>query len=571
MSAVLSKIFKIVLKVFLWVLVIYLVLGFLVIPLVLTWAVRSQGIKYTGHAVHVKSIRFNPLSFRLSVNGLEMIDRNNKEVMIGVNRFLLDFSFLSLFKKMYRVEDISVDGLKVHAVLLTDGSLNLSHVAPKHPAAESAPEAKPQSKSATAAPSSSEKKIPAVSFDQIRLTNSSVYFTDLTVTPNFKTSLNHISVIITGLTTDPGSLVKISINAVLDEKGKVSLEAQVKPFAKPVAVETSFALDQYVMNVLSPYVGKYTGRQLSTGQMDFKMTYQIADNKLVASHKLLIQHFEFGNKVESKDALGLPFGLAVALLEDPRGRITIALPVKGDLNDPQFEYWPLVGKVVRNFFMKIVTKPFAVLASVVGGDSATDETGSVRFIPGKAEVSPEDQQKLQLIVAGLKERPKLSLEINGSYDPQVDWKAIKTHVFLKSFDDLKKETTRLESWVYRELYERRFGVRALWKLINQYQRQGAELEHNAELNAEIKRQLIEDSSPDKVALDVLAQSRAKMIYDYILSTGFDQKRVTIGGNRSTQSSMGLVPLEFTLTVYGENPTPPLPSEPSAAPTTSVQP
>ncbi|MBL8012399.1 MAG: hypothetical protein JNN05_00990, partial [Candidatus Omnitrophica bacterium] len=98
MSAVLSKIFKIVLKVFLWVLVIYLVLGFLVIPLVLTWAVRSQGIKYTGHAVHVKSIRFNPLSFRLSVNGLEMIDRNNKEVMIGVNRFLLDFSFLSLFK-----------------------------------------------------------------------------------------------------------------------------------------------------------------------------------------------------------------------------------------------------------------------------------------------------------------------------------------------------------------------------------------------------------------------------------------------------------------------------------------
>ena len=179
----------------------------------------------------------------------------------------------------------------------------------------------------------------------------------------------------------------------------------------------------------------------------------------------------------------------------------------------------------------------------------------MRFVPGRAELSVEDCDKLNLIVRGLKERPKLSLEINGSYDPEVDWKAIKTEVFKKSYADLKEESTRLESWVYRELYQRRFGVRALWKLINGYQRKKDDIENNPELNAEIKRQLIEDAPPDKLALDVLAQTRAKMIYDLIMSSGFDEKRLSIGTNKATQSSMGLVPLEFTLTVFGE------PSEP----------
>ena len=101
--------------------------------------------------------------------------------------------------------------------------------------------------------------------------------------------------------------------------------------------------------------------------------YNIADNKLVASHKILVQRFEFGDKVESKDALHLPFGMAVALLEDPQGKINISLPVHGDMSDPEFEYFHLIGQVARNFFMKLVTKPFSFLASAIGSESGEEE------------------------------------------------------------------------------------------------------------------------------------------------------------------------------------------------------
>lgn len=560
MPPIIKKILNIARLVIMWACIIYLVLTVIILPFALTWAIRTQGVKFTNHQVHVRSVWFNPFLWRLNVKGLEVFDSDNKTVMVGFDKFTVDVSFLKLFKKIYRLETVSLDGLKVRTVLLPDGKVNLLSLIPTSaaPAQTAAPESKAPEPAQPVTPENktpeTDKPLPMVVVDQISLTNGRIQFVDQSVSPSFSTELGGININVTGFSTEPEGQTKIVFQAMLDGKGQLSSEVLIKPLVQPLQLETIFSMDNYVMSILTPYVGKYTGKELSNGKMDFKMNYRIADNKLTATHKLLIQHFEFGKKVDSKDALGLPFGLAVALLEDPQGKISISLPVKGDMNDPEFEYWHLVGQVARNFFLKLITKPFAILASVVGGgEEGTDEMGYVRFVPGKAELSKEDQEKLNKIIAGLQQRPKLSLEINGSYDPDVDWKAIKTDVFVKDFNDLKAESSKIESWVYRTLYQRRFGVRALFKLINQYQHKKEDIADNPQLNAEIKRQLIEDAPPDKLALDVLAQTRSKMIYDLVIASGFDAKRLSIGPNRSTQSSMGLVPVEFTLTVYGDTP------------------
>jgi hypothetical protein len=199
--------------------------------------------------------------------------------------------------------------------------------------------------------------LPIVIFDDIALRKGKVRFLDLTIDPHFTTTMSDMDIHVTGLTTRPDCLAVVTFQAKLDEKGAVSNELLIKPFVQPLELETTFSLNGYAMNILSPYVGKYTGRSLKDGNLEFRMVYRIANNKLTASHKVLVQRFEFGQKVASKDALPLPFGLAVALLEDPQGRINISLPVTGDLSKPNFRYWPLVGQVVRNFFTGLVTKP----------------------------------------------------------------------------------------------------------------------------------------------------------------------------------------------------------------------
>ncbi len=541
-AAILKKVLNITMKILAGIFIFYLFIAWVVIPLGLPWAIESQGSKFLKTPVVVRGAAFNPFLWRLSVTGLHILD-TRKNDLVKFDRFSVDVSFLSLLKKIYHVESVDLDGLAIHASLVSAGRIDLMDLVPTVPAP--AP-VSPESITAPKAP----EPLPLVLIDKINLTKGRIQFDDRTVSPMFTTALSDINVLVKGFSTKPDAITDVTFKAKLDEKGVMEAQAQVKPLMQPPELDLTFGLNEYTLTVLDPYVGKYTGRELQDGKLDVKVTYRIGGNQLTAAHKVLIQRFEFGKKVESKDALSLPFGLAVALLEDPQGRINISLPAKGDMSDPQFKYTHLIWQVVSNFFVKLMTKPFAILASVIGADSGTDELGYVRFLPGKQELPAEESAKLASLVTGLKDRPKLLLEINGSYDPQVDWKAIKTDIFEKDYTNLKGESTKLEEWVYQTLYQRRFGVMELWRLTRSFKTKGGGYD-TRKMNDEIKRRLIEDAPPDKLALEVLAQSRAKVVYDGIIAAGLAENRVRIGNPRETQSSMGQVPLEFTLTVFDQ--------------------
>ncbi|MDD4940966.1 MAG: DUF748 domain-containing protein [Candidatus Omnitrophica bacterium] len=570
MPSLLRTILGITAKIIIGVFIFYLFLCLVIIPVGGTWAVKSQATKILKTPVSVRAILFNPFLWRLSVNGFQITDAD-KRVMAGFNRFSVDVSFLKLFRKEIRVESINLDGLAVNAILQADGTINLMSLVPQaaEPAAAQGtakdapanagvqsgqPEQKePQAPDTgaagqQAAPAGS-KPLPLVIVDIITVQKGTVRFLDQSVNPNFSTSINNIDIRVTGVTTKPDAQVRVNFQARLDEKGEIATEALVEPFVQPVRLETTFSLNNYALQVVTPYAGKYTGHAVGDGKLDVKMTYKIEDNKIKASHKLMIQRFGFGEKVESKDALNLPFNLAIALLEDPQGRIKISLPVSGDMSDPQFKYSHLVFGVVRNFFMKLVTSPFMFMAQMLGADSGTEELGMTRFVPGTSDLSAEEQEKLKILVNGLLERPKLRIEVNGTYDPILDWQTMTTEVFNRDFEALMKLPKRTEDMVYQELYQKRFGIMSFWNLSKDLRDKYPDLDA-ATLNAELKKRIIETPPNDRTVFSKLADARAKAVYDFIVASGFtDSSRLSIGKNKETQGSMGFVPIEFTLTVF----------------------
>jgi outer membrane protein OmpA-like peptidoglycan-associated protein len=359
-----------------------------------------------------------------------------------------------------------------------------------------------------------------------------------------------ITLDVSGLSTKPDAQVTAEIKAVINGKCGISDQTTIMPFVTPLQMESTFTLSDFDLQVLTPYVGKYTGREVSDGTLNVRMAYNISDNKITATHKVLIRKFEFGGQVESKDALNLPFGLAVAILEDSNGRIDISLPVSGDMSKPDFKYWPFLGQAVRNFFMSLVTKPFMFLANMMGSDAGTQELGYVLFVPGRADLTEKGEAVLARLAEGLKNRPKLSLEINGSYDPQADWKAISADIFARDYDDLKRQAPRRdEKWILQSLYQRRCGIQALWSMIKDLNKKAGGTASQETINAEIKRRLIDEAPVDAAAFSELAGKRAQAVYDKIVAAGFDRPRVFIGKPRQVQADMGEIPLEFTLTVY----------------------
>ncbi len=545
--SVVKRILKVIGKIVLGIAAVYVILAGVVVPLAVRWVIPWQGSKILGTRVALRSVFFNPLLLRASINGLEVQDRQGRPA-IGFDSLKVDVSFLALFKKIYRVESVELKGFRVNAVLRADGGINLLDLVPP---ATAKPAAAPEEPAVDAGAASEPKPLPKVVVDAVRLGGGEVRFMDESIEPNVATAVRDIALTVTGFSTDPDGETRVVLSSGLDAKGAISVEALVKPLMQPLALEASVSLNEYVLTALSPYVGKYTGRALADGGFGLKMDYRIADNKLNATHHILIQHFTFGERVESKDALPLPFGLALALLEDREGKIKISLPVKGDLSDPEFEYLHLIGQVARNFFMKLVTKPFSMLGSIagMGGEEGTEEMSYIRFVPGQTNLADAEREKIGLIAKAMTDRPRLTLQIKAGYDPQTDWKAIQEGMFKRDYAELRAQSSRSDREVYEMLYQRRFGLRDLWELTKKYKLGVGD--YDEKVIEEIKRQLVESAPPDAVALAEIAGIRAKAVYDLLITAGCDAARVRILPSVPVQASMGAVPLEFVVTVFGE--------------------
>ncbi|MFH1062286.1 MAG: DUF748 domain-containing protein [Candidatus Omnitrophota bacterium] len=543
-----KKTLKIIAKVILGIFLFYLCLSLVLIPLICPWLIKSQVSKLISHKVIVCSVKFNPFLLRLSVKGLEILD-SNKQIIVGFDKFWLDISFISLLQKKYHIESLGINGLKVNIVLSGEGNINLLELVPKQTEKSQSQQPAPaQNGNIPEAGTDKSLPLPLVRVDSISMNKGSICFIDKSVNPDFVTALSNMTLRIVNLSTSPDAQAKVSFQAKIDDQGTITDETLIKPFAIPFSFETVFKLNDYVLQVLTPYVGKYTGHAAKSGKLNITMEYRIEDNKLDAKHKILVQGFDFGDKVESKDALNLPFGLALALLEDSQNRINISLPVDGDMNSPDFHYFKLVGQVARNFFFKIVTKPFSFLVSLVGSENSAEEFGYVNFLPGGTDLSDGEKEKLKLIVSALKERPNLTLVVKECYDPVADWRAIKTEVFENNFLLMRKESKRSDNWIYEQIYEHRFGAFALRKLIKAYRLKAGGYDFN-KINQEIKRQMIEDGAADKSALKALAAERAKAADDFIIAQGFEPKRISIGLVQENQASAGFVPLELELKVF----------------------
>ena len=145
---------------------------------------------------------------------------------------------------------------------------------------------------------------------------------------------------------------------------------------------------------------------------------------MTGENKIVLRDLELGEKVPHPGALSLPLGLAVALLKDSEGKIDIDLPVRGNVDDPDFRYGGVVLKALGSLIVKIVASPFALLGNLLGVDAS--ELESIAFLFGRADLTPPEIEKAGMLADALAIRPELVLEIRGVIDREADGLALKT-------------------------------------------------------------------------------------------------------------------------------------------------
>jgi hypothetical protein len=157
--------------------------------------------------------------------------------------------------------------------------------------------------------------------------------------------------------------------------------------------------------------------------MNLDLEYKIDHSALLGENKVVLQKVKLGEQVESPGAMKLPLDLALAILSDADGRIDIALPVRGNVDKPEFSYGQVIWEALVTVIKRVATAPFRALGALFGGGG--EKLEAIEFEPGRDVVLPPEREKLKHVGDVLAKRPQLKLTVHGGYDAKLDGEALR--------------------------------------------------------------------------------------------------------------------------------------------------
>ncbi|RON56099.1 DUF748 domain-containing protein [Pseudomonas frederiksbergensis] len=247
----------------------------------------------------------------------------------------------------------------------------------------------------------------------VAINDGSANFADFSLTPNFATAVQELNGAIGTIDSRQAKPASVDIKGKVDRYAPVTIKGAVNPFDPMASLDIATSFKRVELTTLTPYSGKFAGYRIRKGRLNLDLHYLITKGQLKAENKVVVEQLQLGEKVDSPDATSLPLKLAIALLKDVDGKISIELPVTGDLNNPQFSVMPIVWQTLRNLIVKAAAAPFKMIGGLISGGGSED-LGTVSFAPGSSDLSKEAEASLIKLSGALKERPALRLEIEGT-------------------------------------------------------------------------------------------------------------------------------------------------------------
>lgn len=425
------------------------------------------------------------------------------------NRLAVEQIDFSLIERRLGISQIIADAAYADILIAEDGRINLKRASKGYKTTETGPAepeaaAEPQDESASMRPPFD------VTIGRIVINDSAAAFEDRSLPLPFSAQIDQLNGQLSTIATSSSEPSEISFEGRVDEFGQVVVAGHLTPLDPKRNTRVDVSFINVDMPKFSAYTIRFAGRAIESGKLDLVLGYTVTESQLVGDNNIVLREFELGDEVLHPGAANLPLGLAVALLKDPSGRINVDLPIRGDVDDPEFDIGSVVGTAFGNLITGIALAPFKFLGKLLGINSSDLE--ALSFAPGRADLSPPQQEIAAKFAEALTMRPALVLEIPGAYHADADGLALREKSVDARIDaDMGNSASYAERRVevIESLFTSRVGepLPAADDEIDRFARA-----------AELRQRLIEIETLPDDSLEMLAHARAENLRDAILAS-----------------------------------------------------
>ena len=369
---------------------------------------------------------------------------------------------------------------------------------------------------------------------EIAINNGQIDFSDESLILPFRTLIDSTQGSIKDVASfgaTPGSL---EIAGRTGEAGSASASGRLHVNDPYASTDIQATFRNVALPTFTPYSAQFMGYAIRTGVLDLDLAYHIQNRQLRAEHHIVATNLNLGESVEGGESPGFLVKLALSLMKDSRGRITIDAPASGSVDDPQFSYRKIVWDAIKHVLGRVATAPFRFLGGLLG--IGGEEPELIDFDPGRSVLLAPERVKLDTLAAELVRKPELLIAIEGRYDSTADESAVREQLLAARVQSKRDSLTVVArgdtsatvlAGILDVLYTEQFGRAAFDSLRARHMTAAATLDV-VPYYAEVRRQLLAVQPVAPGFLPNLARERAAAIRTALLAGGrVDSTRVTV--------------------------------------------
>lgn len=377
---------------------------------------------------------------KTSVSDVSLVDNQANAPLITWKQLELEDLALDVPSFRSRVGEIRWVEPRINAAVSREGRLNFAALL-KPAAASAVPIAKPVAAPgapnlapATASPGTPRAATSPLPFaiGRLHVEGARLSFSDGMMQPVVTVALSDLSGTIERIDSTSTTSATVQLEGRLGTDAPLRIRGDVQALGAAPSADLRLDLTRLDLVPLTPYSVRYTGYGVERGHLSIESRVRLARNALDTANRITVERLTLGERQPSPQATNLPVPLALALLTDSRGRLTLDLPVAGRVDDPAFHIGPTVARTLVGLLTKVATSPFALLGAAFGGGG--EELAVQLFDAGAPQPRENEVKKLATLHRALADRPGLRVELTGQFDPAVDRAPLRERELARRID-----------------------------------------------------------------------------------------------------------------------------------------
>lgn len=222
--------------------------------------------------------------------------------------------------------------------------------------------------------------------------------------------------------------IQLMLEAKTDDYSEIKLAANITT-RDQINGDVQLNVDQFDLVSLNGYVAQTLGYHVEQGQLNLKTNINIDKGKLSGDADIFLRNSTLVPEDQAtmdriSKQISMPIETALSLIKDDDNNMQMNIPIKGDVNAPDFGIDDLITQLTQKaltsatlHYVKQAIFPYGLLVSVA--DYVGEELFSISLTPiamDQDELDEEQKKYLLKVVSLMQEKDSLQLRVCAQVD-----------------------------------------------------------------------------------------------------------------------------------------------------------